>query len=154
MIESMETEGIYFTSSRFQIVEGEEEDTNPGRYGKELGTWLCERLKSRGYHEAEVFPEDWGWCVMCSNKPFMLWVGCGSMPSDEVTNSTSQSPPAVEKIVWTAFSTTEIPFYEIRGLILKFFGKIQMEPAHQKLRDDLLDILRSASDIHFVDCPR
>ncbi|RYD18688.1 MAG: hypothetical protein EOP88_21710 [Verrucomicrobiaceae bacterium] len=153
MIDSMGSEEIYFTSSRFQIEEGEEEDTNPGRYGKQLGIWLCECLKSRGYPEAEVFPEDWGWCVMCNSKPFMLWIGCGSMLSDEVMKSTSSNPPSIEKIVWTAFPRTEIPFYDFRALVLKLIGKIQMEPARQKLLDDLWEILSAASDIHFVDRP-
>lgn len=154
MVEVVKNEEIYFTSNLFQIVKGEEEDTNPGRYGKELGTWLCERLRSRGYHEAEVFPEDWGWCVMCSRQPFMLWVGCGSMPTEEVMNSTSEDPPATEKIVWTAYPIAEIPFFFVRAQILKLLGKIETEPSRQKLLNELRDILSSDSDIHFVDDPK
>jgi hypothetical protein len=55
------TRGYWFTSDLFQIQKGEDEETNPGCYGKELGNWLCEKLKSFGYDVEELIPEDWGW---------------------------------------------------------------------------------------------
>ena len=150
----MNDDGIYFTSSRFNIVEGEEDQTNSGCFGRELGTWLCDELKSRGYHEAELIPEDFGWCVMCSRQPFMLWVGCGSLRLDEIMNSTIDNPPQIEKIIWTVFSVTEIPFFYLRSHILKLLGKIEMEPARQKLQKELRKILESTSDINFTEDPK
>lgn len=150
----MNNNEIYFTSSRFNIVEGEENETNPGRFGKELGTWLCDHLKSRGYSEVELIPEDFGWCVMCSRQPFMLWVCCGSMPTEEIMNSTIDNPPDIEKIVWTVFPVAEIPFFYLRSHILNLFGKIKMDSARQKLQEELRDILESASDIHFTEDPK
>ncbi len=49
---------IYFTSQRFQIDQRKEEETNPGCFGKELANWLGQEMKSAGYHETEVIPED------------------------------------------------------------------------------------------------
>ena len=65
---------LYFTSPRFQIVPNEEDSTNPGCFGQELAEWTCEQVRSLGYPEAEVIPEDFGWCVMCSRRDFMLWI--------------------------------------------------------------------------------
>jgi len=35
---------VWFKSIRFRIEPGEDEATNPGRYGKQLAEWLRERL--------------------------------------------------------------------------------------------------------------
>lgn len=144
----MESDCIYFTSSRFNIVEGEEDFTNPGCFGKELGTWLCDQLKNRGYQKAELLPEDFGWCVMCSDKPFMLWVGCGSVRTEELMDSSLLEPPQIDRIVWTAFAVAEMPFFYLRSHFLNLLGRIDMEPARQKLQDELRAILESASDIN------
>ncbi|MEW8355501.1 MAG: hypothetical protein AB2556_23930 [Candidatus Thiodiazotropha sp.] len=60
-------------------------------------------------YEAEVIPEDWGWCVMCSRKPYMLWVGCGYIDAEE------ESPgeqPVNDEIIWHCFVTAEIPYFK------------------------------------------
>lgn len=150
----MKGEDIYFTSSRFKIVEGEEDFTNPGCFGKELGTWICDELRSRGYAEAELIPEDFGWCVMCSRNPFLLWAGCGSVFTERIMNSTIECPPQIEKIVWTVFPVTEIPFFYIRSQFLKLLGSIKMEPARQKLQKELREILESGEDINFTENPK
>lgn len=149
----MEKDGLYFTSPRFNIVEGEEDFTNPGCFGKELGTWLCDELQSRGYQEAELLPEDFGWCVICSDKSFILWIGCGSVRTDELMNSSLLEPPQIDKIVWTAFAVAEMPFYYVLSHFLKLCGKINMEPAREKLENELRAILESASDINFTTFP-
>ena len=69
---------ITFQTDFFKPIEGEEEETNPGRYGKQLAEWLAEKLQERGIVVEGVIPEDFGWVVMVSRKPFMLWLGCGN----------------------------------------------------------------------------
>jgi hypothetical protein len=150
---NMENDGVYFTSSRFNIVEGEEDFTNPGCFGKELGTWLCDNLKLRGYPDAELLPEDFGWCVMCSSRPFMLWVGCGSVRTDELMNSSLLEPPQTDRIVWTAFAVAEMPFFYMRSHFFRLLGRIDMESVRQILQDELRAILESASDINFTVLP-
>ena len=73
---------------------------------------------------------------------------------NEIMNSTIDNPPEIEKIVWTAFSVAEIPFFYIRSHILNLLGKIKMEPARYKLQEELRVILDSASDIHFTEDPK
>ncbi len=70
---------IKFTSSKFPPVPGEDEETNPGRFGKALAAWIREKLIAQGYAiSEEPIPEDWGWMVMVQRKPSTLWVGCGN----------------------------------------------------------------------------
>lgn len=70
---------LWFQTTRFSPVDGEEERTNPGRFGQALAYWVREQLIERGHEiEEEPIPEDWGWVVIVHRKPFMLWVGCGN----------------------------------------------------------------------------
>ena len=71
--------GYWFTSSLFKIEPGEDEEINPGCYGRQLAVWLKKQLEERGYSVEPIINEDWGRCLMCSRDPFMLWVGCGNM---------------------------------------------------------------------------
>ena len=52
-----------FTSTLFEIEVGEDRETNPGCYGKNLAKWLELEFKKLGYIDAEHRPEDWGWYV-------------------------------------------------------------------------------------------
>jgi hypothetical protein len=69
---------VTFTTDFFKPIQGEEEKTSPGRYGKQLAEWLAEKLQERGVAVEGVIPEDFGWVVMVSRKPFLLWLGCGN----------------------------------------------------------------------------
>jgi len=134
-------EGFFFKSSLFSIVEGEDEETNPYRYGKQLSTWLSEKLTVLGY-ETEIIPEDWGWCIICKRKPFLLWIGCGNMDeSDEETNKTVQK----ENIVWHCFVEAEISFFK------KFFSKVNTIEAMEKLNNELKDILEKEKSINLAE---
>ena len=72
----MNTQGYWFRSTRFEIEPGEDEEINPGIYGKQLAEWLKARLEESGYKVEPIINEDWGRCLMCSREPFSLWVGC------------------------------------------------------------------------------
>jgi len=126
-------DGFYLKSNLFNIVDGEDEQTNPHRYGKELSNWLSEKLKDLGY-ETEVIPEDWGWCVMCKRKPFMLWVGCGNI--DEVEK---------EDIIWHCFVEAEISIFK------KIFRKINTKGAIDKLSNELKEIFESEKKIKIAE---
>ena len=50
---------LWFTSSRFAAMPGEEEKTNPGRLGQALAEWVKDRLTSNGIIISEdPIPED------------------------------------------------------------------------------------------------
>lgn len=69
---------VEFRSSDFRPYEGEEDDINPGRYGKRLAEFLVCGLKGKGFETLNPIARDWGWAVPIKNKGFMLWIGCGN----------------------------------------------------------------------------
>lgn len=69
---------VEFRSGAFPPHPGEEESTNPGRWGKGVAQYLRAELSARGFPGGEPRPEDWGWVVPIDNAEFDLWVGCGN----------------------------------------------------------------------------
>ena len=145
---------LYFTSTRFEIVPGEDDSTNPGCFGINLAEWICEQMKDSGYPEAEVIPEDFGWCVMCSRQDFLLWIGCGSVIVDEAWEiPESERPITPTDITWTTFVVAEIPFFMLKAMFLKAIGRLKPEEEKLKLEAILQKLLRAQPDITFVSEP-
>ena len=134
-----------FTSDLFEIEPGEDAQTNPYRYGKQLSHWLSQRLSGDGYPGAEVIPEDWGWCVMCSRDPFMLWIGCGNSETED----TLENPELfkTQPIIWQCFVVAEVPLWK------RIFGKPETETSIRELNDKLRKLLCSEPRIQIVECP-
>ena len=139
-------EQFWFTSTLFDVDPEEDQETNPGIYGKALAFWLKKKLIAAGRPVEDVIPEDWGWCVLCSRKPFMLWIGCGSMFADDSAGE-DDLPPRKENLVWTCFVQAEVP------VLKKLFKKIVTTDQVNALASDLKSILESDSGIKMVDEP-
>ena len=69
---------VEFRSDAFPPYADEEEEINPGRYGKRLAEFLVGGLREKEFEPLEPFAEDWGWVVPIKNNDFSLWVGCGN----------------------------------------------------------------------------
>ncbi|HOX46976.1 MAG TPA: hypothetical protein PK668_25490 [Myxococcota bacterium] len=69
---------VTFETDFFKPESREDEETSPGRYGRSLAHWLKDQLVGRGVSVVGIVPEDFGWVVMVSRKPFLLWLGCGN----------------------------------------------------------------------------
>ncbi len=133
-------EGYWFKSSKFQVEPGEDEETNPGVYGRQLARWLKARLETRGYAVEDVINEDWGRCLICQRTPFLLWVGCGSVIEDWSTSSAEASPASTAHI-WHCFVVAEVPFW-------RWFGKrVDSRPAVAKLHAAVGQILADEIEI-------
>ena len=72
-----------FRSSAFPAQPGEEEQINPGRWGKSLADFLRAELTARGLGGGEPYAEDWGWAVPIENPEYPLWVGCGNLDEEQ-----------------------------------------------------------------------
>jgi hypothetical protein len=66
MENNMRTE-VEFCSDKFPQDEGEEQQINPGLWGKRLAEYLKEHLAAEGIETKEPLPEDWGWCCNVRN---------------------------------------------------------------------------------------
>lgn len=118
---------VKFTSDFFKPIPGEEEETNPGRYGKALALWLAAQLKERGGSVEEVIAEDFGWVVIVSRKPTMLWLGCGN-----VDGSTTE---------WTVFPVAEL------SLLQRLFKRADPAPEIERLRTHLVELVPSVPGV-------
>lgn len=67
-----------FASTEFPAEPGEEEQINPGCFGRKLAEYVAGRLPAHGFKAEKIVPEDWGWRVDLVNEDFPLWVGCGN----------------------------------------------------------------------------
>lgn len=135
----------WFTSTRFEVETGEDQQTNPGIYGRQLANWLRGHLLQLGYPVEGVIAEDWGWCVMCQRDPYWLWIGCANLQDPESTQP-SDLPPPKERLLWSAFTTAEIPSFKY---LLR--RRPDTKPGLEKLASELHQLLEADPSINIVD---
>ena len=131
----------YFKSDLFEIEPGEDEEINPGIYGKSLALWLSIQLKAYGY-EVEIVEEDWGRCLICSRSPHLLWVGCGNVYDQKLFKD--GEVPIAEEVTWQCFVVAEVSFLKL------LFRTLKTSPEKKKLYEDLGAILRNEKRIQIV----
>jgi hypothetical protein len=136
----MQSEGIWIESTLFEPGPDEDAETNPGIFGKKFAEWIAETLQRSGY-ATEIVTEDWGWCVVCARKPFLLWVGCGNV-AREPENIESISAP--KGITWHCFAVAQVPFWK------RLFGRIDPSTAISKLDAQLRASLSAEPGIELV----
>ena len=105
----MKTE-VTFRSGKFPPYEGEEEQINPGLWGKRLAEYLVEKLASTPVQTEEPIPEDWGWYIPIKNERFRLAICCGHQQGDddEFMCFTDPSTPIVRKLFKKIDATEEL----------------------------------------------
>ena len=101
---------VEFRSSKFPPYEGEEEELNPGLWGKRLAEYLVQKLAEKGFKTEQIIPEDWGWYVPIQNEGFSLAICCGHQngDEDEFLCSTDPSTPVVKKFFKKIDATAQL----------------------------------------------
>lgn len=102
---------LEFRSEAFPAQPGEEEQVNPGHWGRLLADYLSAELRARGFAGRGPFAEDWGWLIPLENDAFALWIGCGNIergadfgvegdpdPADQFLCFIEPSKPFVRKL--------------------------------------------------------
>jgi hypothetical protein len=51
---------LEFKSDKFPQYDGEEDQINPGLWGKRLAEYLAQKLKAEGFETTGIIAEDWG----------------------------------------------------------------------------------------------
>ena len=69
---------LVFENAAFAIIPGEDEQTNPGIFGKSLAVWLAEQLRLAGFSAGEIIAEDFGWCIPVDADAHSLYVVCAA----------------------------------------------------------------------------
>lgn len=121
---------VEFRSSKFPPYEGEEEQINPGLWGKRLAEYLVQRLAERGIETEEIVPENWGWYIPMHNEGFRLALCCGHQNGDD------------DKFL--CFTDPKMP------VLKKLFKTIDATPQFTRLTEVLQQILASDPEIREV----
>jgi hypothetical protein len=69
---------VEFRSTAFPPLESEEDEINPGRWGRRLAEYLKAEFEAEGVQTEEIYCEDWGVALPIKNAEFPLWIGCGN----------------------------------------------------------------------------
>ncbi len=77
------TRYIHFYSERFKPDPGEDDEVNPGIYGKKLAAWLIDNLPKNGIKTNRMYPEDWGWEIDISKESIKGYVGVRNIDGTE-----------------------------------------------------------------------
>ena len=101
---------VTFRSSKFPPYEGEEEEINPGIWGKRLAEYFVEKLKGTGVEAEEIIGEDWGWYIPIKNEGFRLAICCGHQDGDEdeFLCFTDPTTPIVKKLFRKTDATEQL----------------------------------------------
>jgi hypothetical protein len=101
---------VEFRSTKFPPYDGEEEQINPGLWGRRLAEYLVEKLAERGIETHEMLAEDWGWYVPVRNDGFKLALCCGHQNGDdeEFLCFTEPGKPIVKKLFRKVDATVQL----------------------------------------------
>ena len=135
---------FYFKSSEIKIIDGEDEETNPMRFGKTLAEWISSNLNNVGF-KTKTFPEDWGWRIDCMETPCPIWIGCGNV--DEIDKNNELKLHINESVVWHCFIEADIPLFR------RWFNKINPTESKDKVAIALAKLLDSNGHITEVSEP-
>ena len=100
---------VEFRSSKFPPYEGEEEEINPGLWGKRLTEYLAQKLAERGIETEEMSVEDWGCHLPVRGEGPSLALCCGHQngDDDQFLVFTDPSTPKVKKLFRTIDATPQ-----------------------------------------------
>ena len=112
---------LLFESTAFPVANGEDQETNPGIFGKALAEWLSGQLDQRGVRTNGVIAEDFGWCVAVASDAPKLYVACANAED--------------QRTAWQVFAFAE------GGLLKRLLGKDTSKDALGNLHRSVKDIL-------------
>jgi hypothetical protein len=98
---------VEFRSAKFPAYPGEEEEINPGLWGKRLTEYLAQKLAERGIETEPFSVEDWGCYLPVKNEGFRLALCCGHQngDDDQFQVFTEPSTPKIKKLFRTIDAT-------------------------------------------------
>lgn len=146
-------EGIWFKSSQFKIQKNEDDNTNPGCFGKSLAEWLSLKFSELGYH-TETIPEDWGWCVICERNGYDLWIGCGCLKEESYSEYyANETVPETGDIHWHVFTTVEVSIFPLKYFLKNILGRIDTAGPLSQLDRELKELLDNEPNINICEEP-
>jgi hypothetical protein len=117
------TRQIHARSSRFAIEPGEDDEINPGIFGRAFAQWLATQLPALGWRVKGCIAEDFGRLVEVEDSKFRLFVACANGQDGEDS--------------WQAYTFAE------GGGLLGIFAKSDKQRLADRLLGDVERVLRS-----------
>jgi len=101
---------VEFRSLKFPAYEGEEEQINPGHWGRRVTECLAAKLAEKGIVTEKMAIEDWGCWLPIQNKGFTLALCCGHQygDDDQFVIFTHPKSPKVTKLFRTIDATLQL----------------------------------------------
>lgn len=101
---------VEFRSSSFPPYEGEEEEINPGLWGRRLAEYLAQKLAKRGIVTETFAIEDWGCYLPVKIDGVSLALRCGHQngDDDQFLVFTDPCTPKVKKLFRTIDVTAQL----------------------------------------------
>ena len=69
---------VEFRSSKFPAEPADEQEINPGRWGRRLASYLSVRLAEAGWTVRPPYAEDWGMEIPIVDGRVAIYLGCGN----------------------------------------------------------------------------
>jgi hypothetical protein len=110
-------------------------DHEGDRAGRELATWIQEKLKRRDYNCEEIIQEDYGWGFYVTYQNVKIWVMVGIM--DEQVNDMTR---------WGIFAEHDEPFNPLQW----FKGKTGKEVVN-KILSEISEIVEGESGMSIAE---
>lgn len=98
---------VEFISDAFPSYLNEDEEINPGIWGKKLAEFLVTQLSQHGITTEEFYAEDWGWEIPIVNKEFPMFVGCGNQLEPEGNHFLCFVNPSKPKVKTGLFKSVD-----------------------------------------------
>jgi hypothetical protein len=121
---------VEFETDAFPSYPGEDEEINPGMWGKRLAEYLCSELPAYGITPTQPCAEDWGWMIPIQNQAFRMFIGCGNQQETDTNRFLCFIEP----------SRKYVPKW--------LFSKVDAQPDINRVAHALNQILTSHPDIH------
>ncbi|RXK53518.1 hypothetical protein ESB00_17650 [Oleiharenicola lentus] len=121
---------VRFRSKKFPPYESEEEQLNPGIWGKRLAEYLATRLAEKGIETGEINAEDWGWFLPIKTTGPAIALCCGHQDGEDDE--------------FLCFSEPSTP------VVRKLFNKVDLTPQLSRLLGAIEQILASDPDVREV----
>jgi hypothetical protein len=74
---------VEFQSDKFPPYDGEQEEINPGCWGRRLAEYIKDTLADLNIATGEIVAEDWGYVLPIQNDAFNMFIGCGQLSSND-----------------------------------------------------------------------
>lgn len=121
---------VEFRSTKFPPYEGEQEEINPGLWGRRLTEYLAQQLAAKGIETDGMTIEDWGCYLPIRKEGSKLALCCGHQDGDDD-----------QFLVFTDPATPRVK---------KFFRTVDLSEPLTRLLTALREILESDPEIHEI----